>query len=327
MAQLTLQSWHRQFIKALFHYSTEKMNIEKAFMIKHPHVPNYLYKYRNFNKNHLKALEQNVLWTSSADRLNDPYDCAIYYNAGTIKTENLPKEEFFKNIESLKANPNHFHQIKSQPIKDPISHSEYLEKIIDELLSENPSPDNQKIKEVFLKIQDNLLDEILRSTNNFVRSGTGVLSLSETPLEHLMWAHYGDSFKGFTIEYNFQSLTYNDIARRMCFPVFYTKKSRNATRYLPKHIGANFNNLFGSYTALMKDHAWAYEREWRILSMLGHDYANGPFKGLPKPSSIIMGSQVSDENKNWMINFCSHKNIKVKFLKENLKNRSLQITE
>jgi hypothetical protein len=63
-----MELWQKQLIRSLFHYSAKRMNIERAFMVKHPHVPSHLYKYRQFTPNHMGALEKSVLWMSSPDK-------------------------------------------------------------------------------------------------------------------------------------------------------------------------------------------------------------------------------------------------------------------
>jgi hypothetical protein len=75
-----MELWKKQLVRSLFHYSPEFMNIERAFMVKHPHVPQRLYKYRQFSDNHLDAFKKNVLWLSSPDRLNDPYEGRVSFN-------------------------------------------------------------------------------------------------------------------------------------------------------------------------------------------------------------------------------------------------------
>jgi hypothetical protein len=64
-----MERWQRQLIKLLFPYSAKRMRIESAFMIKEPHIPKLLYKYRSFSSNHKSALEKNVLFMSSPDHL------------------------------------------------------------------------------------------------------------------------------------------------------------------------------------------------------------------------------------------------------------------
>jgi len=83
-----LLPWHRQLIKSLFHYSASRVNIESAFRIKHPQMPHYLYKYRSFSKEHKQALEENVLWRSSAENFNDPYEGFVTFKPTEFIVEN-----------------------------------------------------------------------------------------------------------------------------------------------------------------------------------------------------------------------------------------------
>jgi hypothetical protein len=102
-----------------------------------------------------------------------------------------------------------------------------------------------------------------------LRRGFSVLSLSENPVSKLMWSHYSDSHRGFCIEYNFAKLPYDDLRRRLCFPVFYTHKLRDATRYMAKTDFIDYNNLFGQF---MWSDDWAYEKEWRIVYAIGPNH-------------------------------------------------------
>ena len=55
---------------------------------------------------------------------------------------------------------------------------------------------------------------------------------------------------GFSIEYDFSKLPYGDLRRRLCFPVFYVSKVRDASRYIFRADVRDFNNLFGQFLAL-----------------------------------------------------------------------------
>ena len=123
----------------------------------------------------------------------------------------------------------------------------------------------------------------------------------------MLWAHYADSHKGFAIEYDFAALTYQDLRRRLCFPVFYTKKLRDATRHLAK-LGVSINNLFGEYMCLIKEHDWSYEKEWRIIMPIGPDHANFEMM-MPKPTAILLGSQVAPDDEKFMSDFCQARSI------------------
>jgi hypothetical protein len=40
-------------------------------------IPRYFYKFRSFNDDHLKLLQQNELYFPSPNKFDDPYDCRI----------------------------------------------------------------------------------------------------------------------------------------------------------------------------------------------------------------------------------------------------------
>ena len=61
-----------------------------------------------------------------------------------------------------------------------------------------------KDKEDLKLINDNT-DEVLSLDNKM-----GIYSLSKTPLDELLWAHYANSHKGFCIEYDLDVLLKND---------------------------------------------------------------------------------------------------------------------
>src|SRR4051794_8257329 len=95
--------WQKQFIRSLFHYSAKRMNIEKAFMVKHPHVPEKLYKYRQFTDFHKQALDSGVLWMSSPERFNDPYDAAVSFDVDRFIVEDLSCEQFLEDMREMSS--------------------------------------------------------------------------------------------------------------------------------------------------------------------------------------------------------------------------------
>ena len=99
-----MERWQKQVIRSRFHYSAKRMQIERAFLIKHPHVPDRLCKYRKFSRDHLDALKRNVLWMSSPDRFNDPYDAAVSFDPDRFLVEEQSAQEFIATAESLTRN-------------------------------------------------------------------------------------------------------------------------------------------------------------------------------------------------------------------------------
>jgi hypothetical protein len=75
-------------------------------MIKHPHVPSKLYKFRNFSSNHLDALRRNMLWMSSPNRFNDPYEAAVKFNPDRFIVDDLTAHEFIAETNNFQKTVN-----------------------------------------------------------------------------------------------------------------------------------------------------------------------------------------------------------------------------
>lgn len=306
-----MEDWKRQFIKKLFHYDASRMDIEGAYMVKHPHVPQSLYKFRSFVGTHKDAFLKDELWTASADTLNDPNECGAFFRPDAMIVDDLSREELEDRIADLKEDSSKVAEHYSAEIKRPITSGKFMEKIIDVVFEAQPHEHEKEIRQALRNVAEWVNQKLLNNISASMRNHVGVLSLSATYHSTLMWSHYSDSHTGFVIEYDFGSLEYGDLRRRMCYPVFYSKKQRDITNHMLKKPGmSSFNNLFGQYIALIKGADWSYEEEWRIVTMFGSSMATRPLQ-MPKPKSVILGQNCSEENQNWMINACSDRGISV----------------
>jgi hypothetical protein len=281
------------------------MRIERAFSIKHLHLPPSLFKYRRFCKNHIDALKRSVLWLSSPDRFNDPYEAAVSFDLDRLWVEDYTVEEFAGVIKERTKEKRNW---EPQPLVHPIRSDQWRKKIFTEFVTGMGRRSKERLLayiETFFREHHN---EQMERMSRLFRSGFSVLSLSENFSSHLMWAHYSDSHKGFCIEYNLSCLPPDDFLTRFCFPVFYTKKLRDATRYVTSKNMEDLNNLFGILMCLMKKDEWAYEREWRIVDSVGARKANREIT-MPTPSGIILGLNVRDKDEADMRAFCREQKV------------------
>lgn len=244
----------------MFCYSADRLQIERAFLIKNPHIPNKLYKYRQFCEQHLEALRSNLLWRCSPDRFNDPYDTSIHFNVDHLLMENLSLQDALQNAEIL------LEKTDSQgplSIQNAVRTGDWRRRIFEEIISDAPDAvaDIFAIREIVEGIFEQQSEKSMARFTEFLQSGFSVVSLSQVPSSILMWSHYSDSHKGFCIEYDFLSISPDDLRRRLCFPVYYRKKLTDATRYLTRGSPEKLNNLFGQYLCLLKSDEWAYEKE------------------------------------------------------------------
>ena len=63
------------------------------------------------------------------------------------------------------------------------------------------------------------------------QSSLKICSFSATAESIIMWSHYADQHRGFCVEYDLQSLPAENLFVRMMYPVIYSEKLFDATRY------------------------------------------------------------------------------------------------
>lgn len=263
---------------------------------------------------------------SSPSRFNDPYEVALTFDPQLFLVDDVTAEEFIATVDELQKAVARGELWQPTTIKNPIRAGEWRTRIINELLSGLEPNRLRELTTVIEKLFEQQAQASVQQMVEGFRRGFSVLALSAEPASHLMWAHYSDSHSGFAIEYDFGSLDYMDLRRRLCFPVFYTKKIRDATRYLARTDMLDFNNLFGQLMCLVKKDDWAYEHEWRIVHAIGESSANSEI-AMPKPSAILLGSRVAPKNENEMRKFCSARSIPLRRMVQSVDSYNLSIID
>ncbi len=123
-----------------------------------------------------------------------------------------------------------------------------------------------------------VVEKFINSLNS-----SGVLCLSSTPYEILMWSHYADSHRGVCIE--FERAVSNELGSEACSAVSYGG-------FDTYNIAAGLDGLKNTIDHVFhrKSEHWAYEKEWRTVYMptpgnqaYGLKKLNAPIK------SIIFG--------------------------------------
>ena len=175
----TSEAWMRQFIRSLYPYSASRMNIEKAFLIKHPHVPAKLYKYRQFSDNHLDALRRGVLWMSTPDRFNDPYDASVFFNPERFWIEDYTIPEFLRVTAEINRVVKAGGHWTPSTLKKPIRSGDWRQKIAAELLKSVAASAKADLLSFINGFFKKLAEDSIRRMSDGFRSGFSVLSLSE----------------------------------------------------------------------------------------------------------------------------------------------------
>jgi hypothetical protein len=214
--------------------------------------PTHLYKYQRLTAHSLASVLNKSVWMASPTSFNDPFDCAIPFPRANIK------ESMENMLKSAAAS-------KGIDLRDIRNHD---------------------------KIEGNeeRAYEILKRTLQTTLSKAGVLCLSATSLEILMWSHYADNHKGFCIEYDFSE---DSGLRKSARPVQYQNEmpdlsvtgtdEEHRTEYIQKCV-------------FTKAKQWKYEQEWRVL----HPEGNRAVNASGEITSIIFGARMSITDKQML---------------------------
>jgi Protein of unknown function (DUF2971) len=282
-----------------------------GIIVKHPHIPSALCKYRDFRDQHKDALSKGVLWRSSPDRFSDPYDSAVYFDQPRFLIEDWTLRELMTAVEEMKRGGARGDRWTPPLITNPIEQRDWRQKRLEELLKDQPEDVKEAVRRVTDEWFEGQSEQAVRRMSNTLRAGYSVLSLCENDTSVLMWSHYSNNHKGFCVEYDLSALDGFDPRRRLCYPVFYRRKLTDATRYLALRDPRHFNNQWGTFACLLKSDEWTYEKEWRLVFPLGASVANSPL-AMPKPKSVILGALVEAGDEEWMRDFCQTNGIALK---------------
>lgn len=187
-----------------------------------------LYKYRSFNSPGTQDIvERDEIYLSSAEELNDPYDCR------PIVREDYSEQEIKSYIELMR---------RKRP-KDFPNDSEGLGK------------KNKEIYERFKKPGE------LRRLYYSLVDKYGIYSLSEVHDEMRMWSYYADKHRGICLEFDGPILIPNFA---VTFRVRYSDK-RAIIDMMKTSDDQDIREYFtaGLCTKLRQ---WEHEKEWRIIA-------------------------------------------------------------
>lgn len=213
----------------------------------------HLYKYMKWDERAKQVLKTEKIWYSKLSKFNDPFEGLI---------------EIHTNISA--------ETVISLAIKT-FSHEGTWEGIYRYVKNNvlNGDYGGLQIKKEFWQRLDQAATHAKKDFSNI-----GVLSLSEDPLDILLWSHYGDSHRGICIEFERTEgeLSYD---HNKCRPVLYEDK-------YPIPSLADIlqdKNLLTNKAVFTKSAHWSYEKEWRIWKEKGNALHETP----GKITAIILG--------------------------------------
>ncbi len=206
-----------------------------------------MYKY--LDENGVLVLENGTLKFSTARSFNDPFELRPVINE--IATN--------KEIESQCEDQwDEILQKEYDSLPESVKLALSFEKL--KKLSKGKKP---SIIAATKTMQRSAADLLQAKSHELLEEMVGVLCLTANENDHLMWAHYADSHKGFLIEFDttnrfFDQRKSKDDSLRHLVKVDYEAFRK---RYILSELKAE--NLYA-----VKDIAWEYENEWRMMVAL-----------------------------------------------------------
>jgi hypothetical protein len=252
------------------------------------------------------------VWICSPEKYNDPYDCLFriaetdvvtaanrglvrnfikifklgkYLSPDAIKLARASKDPIQQLTNSLSFPPGHV----SPPGSDPVQMAQFMATRLPTVIGDTISFIRQ------------------------IRDATKVCSFTERNDSILMWSHYADYHKGFCIEYDFSKLPQRDVLRRAMFPVVYSTRLFDLTRWSGRLVSAGRKTFKPAQVLLAMMHKykdWKYEREWRFI-LTEPRLADDRAIPVPTPSRVFLGSRMPQKKRTTLTRICKAKGIEV----------------
>jgi hypothetical protein len=239
--------------------------------------------FRYFSPEKLPSFLQGRLFLTPPKYLNDPFEFAIgreFPNRGELETmfDGFVRNEY----EAL---------FKSHRIKVPLDDFRRMKSTVREKFIARTMSEEFKLAEP-------------EQMQTWLSGFYGLICLTETPDNPVMWGHYCDSYKGFVAEFAClcEQATHVPKVRLtpfgLAFQVLYASTQPLFNR--------DFSNGAQCYSTKINE--WSYEREWRVIERLdlsecikttdGRCYAQFPPTSLRR---IVLGHQMTAVNKSEML--------------------------
>ncbi|MCC6414170.1 MAG: DUF2971 domain-containing protein [Saprospiraceae bacterium] len=188
--------------------------------------PETIYRFESFNTLTLKNLVKSCIYFGSPKSFNDPYDCAINASIHPISIGEVM-------------------QIKNSWLSDP--------KVPEHHKNEIVSYNNEELIGIFTQIANN----VINTKRDEYSETIGVVCFTENSEDALMWAHYGDKYKGFCIEFDTKFELFKKLRK-----VIYLDEMPllNPLPFFVDDQAGQFADLYN-----IKFSAWSYEKEWRLI--------------------------------------------------------------
>lgn len=259
-----------------------------------------LYKYREDNTYTENIFLKKEVWLSNAKGLNDPFECSIQEIAKDWIDERI-KESKGGHISGFVHSALMAIKLKQEFYGLTLKETkQYLKKFQARDFEKKYTSSREFIYRKTNRLTSNPANTYLNFDNQL--NEVGIFSLSETPLNQLMWSHYGGNSKGIAIGFEpIEGSKLND--KTHCLKVNYSDElpQHNKSGFLTEldfmMVGENiqrisFNDPTLQLAISTKPTCWSYEKEWRYV-----EPRSGLYKFPGKLCEVIFGLNCNKETK------------------------------
>jgi hypothetical protein len=227
-----------------------------------PALPTRLYRFRDTDKYTKPIFTDRTLFFARPTEFNDPFDCGFHIPCQGERSQQVIASQAIKQVRKL--------------------HPEFtIEQAFDAA--------NQVAAMIVRRHRSEASGQFGKILTRDFNDRAGILCLSATATNVLLWSHYANGHTGICLE--FRTDVKGSIFTR-AQPVTYSRKYPR----LDLHTLV-VDELFRNATSWMltKSRDWAYEQEWRVL-----DFKKG--RG-PRPfpakclTAVILGCRISDKDR------------------------------
>lgn len=274
------------------------------------------YKYRDISDRTESILTNKEIWAAKPATLNDPFECSV---------PQFTKTQILKHAQKVKASQlagfiNEAHQAHANGEVFFNIHGRAIKQLLNKIKNTKAFDRKYRVVNNFYKnIGHNGFSDPKGQAKSVqtMLNNVGVFSLSEDPLNMLMWSHYGANHEGIVLGFEPEDGT--DLANEDFFqPVIYSDEglkvdlSNGLMNSVSLYADKSGKPTLKSFVEIKdpqiqkvlftKTTHWSYEKEWRYLRQ---DYGSYPLPG--KLSKIIFGLNCKKDNINKYISIANKK--------------------
>ncbi|HJK61285.1 MAG TPA: DUF2971 domain-containing protein [Methanocorpusculum sp.] len=307
-------------------------------------IPDKLYRYRGLSSqeereqnlqtlfgDYFKSLgrKHHVVWLSDPkcfDNEGQEVDTQISFRDEIIQKYilfQLYRKELVKYLGMESAIQFHENILRETTQSDEIL--QYQKSELSRRIAEDSKiPDRELYFNQLQEKSTELIPYCKKKNRDRITNGLAVACFSETKYSDYMWKHYAADGNGFCLEYDMTRLRLTDCQRYEMYPVRYQDEPTDLDRLLKPDYDRQAWSSQILMAILTKKTQYHKEKEWRfVLGNCGYDKnEDGTEKrGLTfpfiKPTTIYLGPNISEDNKNRLLNIGQKLGIRIGALEKN----------